>query len=412
MRIKSAPGCADSQAKALNLPFIERLENRRLLSATLSGSFPGHLPAALVPSVKKSVSIQITNTGDSPAAGPVNVNLYLSADASLDNSDTLIGHVSRNIHLKPGKRSGLAVGVNVPAPLSPGNYELILSIDGSSAGVLGSTPSTAVAPGAVQVQQPVVDLSANIIELPLKTVTPGSSPQRAVVRIANLGNAPAKGRATVTWYLSTDTALDSSDIMIASSGSMAIHLGAHKTQDVQSLVTLPAGVPVGTYDVLAQVTVSNGINDGNPSNNLAIGDSTIDVVNVAEHRRGSRGRLVEFDREECVGIDVGGAVLADGGVLWIDDNSGDTGQSDNSGALPPDDTTTDPSGAPVDSSGGDFGSNDNSPPPDNSAPPPDNSAPPPEDSAPPSDPAPDPAPDPTPVSDPGSSGYSSNGGDF
>jgi len=394
MRIKSAPSCADSQARASNLPVIERLENRRLMSASLFGSFGSHLPAALVPSVKKSVSIQITNTGDAPAAGPVNVNLYLSADASLDSGDVLIGHVSRNIHLKPGKHSAVAVGVNVPASLAPGNYELILSIDGTSTGIAGSTPLIAVAPTAIQVQQPVVDLLANIIELPLKTVTPGNSAQRAVVRVANLGNAPAKGRATVTWYLSTDTALDSSDIIIASSGSMAIHLGAHKTQDIQSLVTLPAGVPVGTYEVLAQVSASHGINDANPSNNLAIGDSTIDVVNVAEHRRGSRGRLVEFDHEECVGIDVGGAVLAAGGVLWIDDNSGDTGTSDNSGALPPSDTTIDPSGGTWDSSGGDFGSSDSAPPPDNSAPPP------------------DPAPDPAPVSDPGGSEYSSNGGDF
>src|SRR5690348_293257 len=98
MRIKSAPSCADSQARASNLPVIERLENRRLLSASLSGSFAGHLPAALVPSVKKSVSIQIANTGDAPAAGPVSVNLYLSSDSSLDGGDVLIGHVSRNIH--------------------------------------------------------------------------------------------------------------------------------------------------------------------------------------------------------------------------------------------------------------------------------------------------------------------------
>jgi len=407
MRIKSAPSCADSQARASNLPVVERLENRRLLSASLSGSFASHLPAALVPSVKKSVSIQIANTGDAPAAGPVSVNLYLSSDSSLDGGDVLIGHVSRNIHLKPGKHSAVAVGVNVPASLAPGNYELFLSIDGTNAGVPGSAPSTAVAPSAVQVQQPVVDLSANIVELPLKTVTPGSSPQRAVVRIANVGNAPAKGRATVTWYLSTDAALDNSDIMIASSGSMAIHLGAHKTQDIQSMVTLPAGVPVGTYDVLAQVSAGNGISDSNPSNNLAIGDSTIDVVNVAEHRRGPRGRLVEFDREECVGIDVGGAVLADGGVLWIDDNSGDAGTSDNSGALPPSDTTIDPSGGTWDSSGGDFGSSDSAPPPDDSAPPSDNSDP-----APDPTPAPDPAPAPNPSPDPGPTDYGSSGGDF
>ncbi|HEX5242307.1 MAG TPA: hypothetical protein VFW23_03515 [Tepidisphaeraceae bacterium] len=358
----------------------------------------------MVPSVEKSVSIKVTNTGDAPVAGPVALNLYLSSDASLDSGDILIGHASRKIHLKPGKHSALTVGVNVPASLAPGNYELILSVDGSSAGVSGANPSAAVAPTAVEVQQPVVDLSANIIELPLKMVAPGSGPQRAIVRITNLGNAPARGRATVTWYLSTDTALNSSDIMVASSGAMGIHLGAHKTQDVQSMVTLPAGVPVGTYDVLAQVSVSNGINDSNPSNNVAIGNSTIDVVNVAEHRRGSRGRLVEFDREECVGIDVGGAVLAEGGVLWIDDNSGDIGQSDNSGALPPGDATSDPSSGQWDSSGGDFGSNDNSPPPDDSAPPPD--------PAPDPMPTPDPAPDPTPAPDPGGSDYGSSGGDF
>lgn len=404
MRIKSASGCPDSPAQASNLPVVERLEDRRLLSATLAGSFGGNLPAALVPTVKKSVAIRVTNSGDALAAGPVSVNLYLSSDASLDASDILIGHVARNIHLKPGKSSTLSVGVNVPTTLAAGNYELILSIDGSNAGASGANPSVAVAPGAIQVQQPFVDLSATITELPLQTVAPGSSPQRAVVRIANLGNAPAKGRATVTWYLSTDTALDSSDKVIASSGSMAIHLGAHKSQDVQSMVTLPAGVSVGTYNVLVQVSAGQGINDSNPSNNLAIGDSTIDVVNVAVHRRASRGRLIEFDREECVGIDVGAAALADGGVLWIDDNSGDTGQSDNSGASPPD-TTTDPSGAAWDSSGGDFGSTDNSPPPEDSSPPSDNSGPP-------SDPAPDPTPAPDLGPDSGSTGYNSSGGDI
>src|SRR5689334_17531477 len=69
---------------------IQRLEDRRLFSAALTGSFAGALPPSLPAEGKTGINVRVTNEGDSPAAGSFSVDLYASTDSGLDAGDRLL----------------------------------------------------------------------------------------------------------------------------------------------------------------------------------------------------------------------------------------------------------------------------------------------------------------------------------
>src|SRR4051812_15077806 len=66
---------------------VERLEDRRLLSADLAPAFVGDLPPTLPPAGKNQVTVRVGNVGDAKAVGAVTVRVYASTDATLDAGD-------------------------------------------------------------------------------------------------------------------------------------------------------------------------------------------------------------------------------------------------------------------------------------------------------------------------------------
>src|ERR1700733_5572170 len=67
-----------------NVPMIERLEGRQLLSADLVGSFAGAIPQDLEPAMSNHLVVRLSNTGNARAAGQATVSLYASTDSTLD----------------------------------------------------------------------------------------------------------------------------------------------------------------------------------------------------------------------------------------------------------------------------------------------------------------------------------------
>lgn len=92
------------------------------------------LPSVFVPGDKASVSVVLTNAGDTKATGHVNVTLYASLDGTLDDNDVLLdtGSTLSNKAISiagDGKTKTLTGKFTADTTLVPGTYFLIAGID-------------------------------------------------------------------------------------------------------------------------------------------------------------------------------------------------------------------------------------------------------------------------------------------
>jgi hypothetical protein len=347
------------------------------------------MPATLQPGSKNQITVKLTNHGDAPAAGPVTVGLYASADRSLDDGDALLASATRRVKLKPGKSVSIKLRPQVSSSLATGSYQILAKLDAATLSDSKAENTITAAASPVQVLEPVVDLSATITQLPLQPVSAGTSPERAAVKVTNVGNALAKGKVGVSWFLSSDKTFDTNDTMISSQPAVNLNLNAGKSRTFETSVALPNGFPTGSYFVLARVNAGQGIVDNNADNNIAVGSTPVVVVTVARRRETADHReIVVYSRTEIVSESIGSAFIVTGGTIWLDDGPPMDDDSD----IPSQDYTPNP-GPPV-----------------YVAPPPDDWFPP--DTQPTTQPDPTPAPEPMPAPDPIFNDYTSSGGDF
>ena len=93
-------------------------------SADVVASLEG-TPASAVQGVRSEVVARLANEGGAPASGRVRVQLFLSADASLDGSDRRLLKTSRILNLTAGAAEALPLRFRFPSRSSPGAYYLL-----------------------------------------------------------------------------------------------------------------------------------------------------------------------------------------------------------------------------------------------------------------------------------------------
>jgi hypothetical protein len=257
---------------------IEPLENRQLLSANLVPAFAGHLPSAIAPSGVTHVNVRVVDSGTAPAAETMTVRLYASADASLDGSDVLLGTAQRNINLKPHRGTQITLNVPTPTNLPDGQYELIAQVDGAS--------PIAVSKKLVVFQNPFSDLAVQFGRLPSQPIEidgPSAGHRSVGAKITNTGNITARGKVSVSFYLSTDTVLDSTDPLLTTVVNQSVALRPHASKAISFRVAIPPGTAVGAYFLFAVLSPASGVTDSNPANNTAISPQRVPVVTQLPH---------------------------------------------------------------------------------------------------------------------------------
>lgn len=254
-------------------PQIETLENRRLLSADLIESFAGAIPATLPPGGINHLNVKVTNPGGQIEAGRATVSIYLSNTQTLGNDALLLGTATRKIHLRGGQSTAFPVRFASPTSLPDETGYLLARIDGPTNPDGSANETIALAPQAVSVVQPFVDLVGQIAQQPSTVFVSSASPGIAAARVKvfNSGNVTAHGPLQITMYSSADSMLDSGDtvISVANFAGIAIRPGASRTFPVR--LSLPAGTAVGSYTLLAAINSAHTIAEINSGNNIAVG---------------------------------------------------------------------------------------------------------------------------------------------
>jgi large repetitive protein len=203
-----------------------------------------------------SVTDTTTNQG-SGGTGATTTRFYLSADATLDGGDLVLG--SRAVPaLASGTGSTLSTTLTIPAGVAGGTWFVIAQADadGAVSETLEWNNATA---RSIQIGG---DLVVTAVSAP---ATAGAGLSLTVTDTTkNQGGGPVAA-TTTSLYLSTNTGLDGGDVWLASRAVPA--LGAGATSTASTVVTIPAGTLPGTYYVLAQSDAMGVVGESQEANN-------------------------------------------------------------------------------------------------------------------------------------------------
>jgi subtilase family serine protease len=225
-------------------------------------------PSATVAGNSIQASCYILNQGNMLASSS-SVGFYLSTNQTFDASDVLLS-TSTGSSLSASLSSYRSVYPVIPAGTAAGNYYVLFVADPASA-VAETSETNNVRSLALTVQASTVDLTIQSTYLTPTTTAPGGTTS-ASCYIYNQGNALASP-ATVGYYLSTNTTLDASDVLLANTTG-TLYGGGYSSR--YATLNIPTGTAVGTYYVLFVADYQSQVAETNENNN--IGTATLQIV--------------------------------------------------------------------------------------------------------------------------------------
>ena len=240
----------------------------------------------------------------SVTSGASTAGIYLSTDANITTSDTLLATVDSS-SLSPNGVSGYvdhhAVSVTLPGNLAPGTYyiggiadynnQLVESNEGNNAS--GAVQITVTAP-------PAPDLT-EYVSMASTTVAAGASTTVDAYAI-NRGSFTS-GVSTAGIYLSTDANITTSDMLLATVNSSALSPnGVIGYVDHHAVsVTLPGGLAPGIYYIGGISDYNNQVVESNEANNVS---GPIQITVPAPTASAQLANLTDFSAKNVL---IGGA---------------------------------------------------------------------------------------------------------
>ena len=233
------------------------------------------------------------------SAGASTTRYYLSLDSAFDASDVSLGSRSVPILAAGASNSGSA-SITIPAGTASGAYFLIARADGDATLLEISETNNGL-------QRPI-SIGADLAMTTLVVPGIGGAGLPLVVSdtITNQGGSPAAA-STATFYLSSDTVLDASDVALGSRAVPALAPGA--TSSATTSVTVPAGTATGTWYVFARADSAGVVGEVSETNNATYRSTVIgpDLIINAFSAPATSGAGVAFGITETTRNTGGGA---------------------------------------------------------------------------------------------------------
>jgi subtilase family serine protease len=206
------------------------------------------------------LELTIGDTTKNTGAGAIEASVthfYLSADAALTATDTLLG--TRSVGpLAANQASVGATPVTIPVDTPAGNYYLFARADGpkvvteTQEGNNGAIRSLSIGP----------DLTVLITSTPWP-ILPGT-PATVTDKVSNRGGGEA-GPSVVMYYLSTNYILDADDQLLTTRSIDALGPGLSNIGTLS--ITIPAGTAPGYHYVIAKADAGVAVAEVSETNN-------------------------------------------------------------------------------------------------------------------------------------------------
>jgi hypothetical protein len=228
----------------------------------LVASVTARNPATAVAGTRFAGATRVTvlNSGNALAKGKIAINLYASLSETTSGA-TLLETVTRNINLKPGKSTPIALpGFKWPAGVA-GNFFLVADVNATGTISESSyTDNLGISATATAVALPFVDIE-NLWSGKLPATLKVGRRAALAVALKNIGNTAARATANFT-IQALDTLGNATTV---GSGTVRIAAAAKGRQTVSLPLTLPSTLTSGTYQLLITVSYPGDTNAGNDS---------------------------------------------------------------------------------------------------------------------------------------------------
>ena len=214
-------------------------------------------PSAAAAGAAVAVSDTVKNLGGGAAASSA-TRFYLSLNAVLDASDTLLAGTRAVPLLAMEASSSGTATVTIPADTAAGSYYLIAEADGGDAVAEFAETNNARARS--------ISIGADLVVSAFSA--PATAAAGAAIQVGdttkNQGTGSARSSNT-KFYLSTNTQLDSADAALGGRPVPALEPGGGSAATTP--LTIPAGTVTGAYYLLAAADADNTVPETLESNN-------------------------------------------------------------------------------------------------------------------------------------------------
>ena len=241
-------------------------------------SFPETVPAAVGGS-KAKVRVLVTNQGDQPTprGARMTLELYLSADGTVDSNDVLVGQVTKKVKLRPQQAKRFTVKGLYNAPAGGPDYQLIARADSTNT-VPESREFNNDAATAVTVRPPFVDLKTTV-GTPTRPTAVAGRPFTLPITVENLGNVPAKGAVAYNVIASTDDVLGNADDILVTTTPIAKRLSVTNGKTKRVPLRFTAPTVAGSYRFFVTTAFTGDtLADTNPDNDSDVSDAPVTVA--------------------------------------------------------------------------------------------------------------------------------------
>ncbi len=245
-------------------------EANNVASVPLTVRAPDLVPTSLAapdsPTISESIRItwRVENQGAFAALGAWRDSIYLSADATLDPTDGLLGSVEHSQDSPVANGDGYSRQLDVTIPnVTPGNWYLLVKTD--SLGAQGETDeSNNTIARAIQIT--ATDLHPTNFQTPVGANIGATFPVQWTVK--NLGPGPAPNNWSDAVWLSTDDHWDVGDFQLtAVTIDDQTPLAANASYTVSATPRVPNVAP-GAWYLLIFADASRSQGETDESNNV------------------------------------------------------------------------------------------------------------------------------------------------
>ncbi len=217
------------------------------------------VPAAAAPGDTISVSDTTLNQGGGDA-GPSRTGFYLSTNGAISGATPLGG---RDVGaLAAGISSSTSTYLVIPSDKPAGLYYLVASADQNNAVVESQEANNVRSSAAIRIGP---DLYVSSVTVSGPTAAGGTVTVTDTTKNQGAASAPASSTA---FYLSTNTALDAPDQLLASRDVPALPPGASSV--ASTLLQIPGNTATGTYFILAKADGNNAVPESFETNNVSL----------------------------------------------------------------------------------------------------------------------------------------------
>lgn len=234
-------------------------------------SSPSSSSSALIGSTM-SYYCYLYNGGNTSAAG-CNAGIYLSSNSTYDAGDTFLGN-SSNYTIASSSSSYLSGSLTIPTSLLPGSYYVIFVADYLNT-IVESNESNNTNYTIITLTSPTYDLYISSPAVS-SSIAAGSS-GTVNCYLYNGGSSSASG-CNASYYLSTNTTLDASDVLLSTTSNYTISGGSYSY--LSNSITIPSSTVPGSYYIIFAADNSNTITETNEANNSNYASVTIAASSI------------------------------------------------------------------------------------------------------------------------------------